>query len=420
MLRNLSWQNSRRRNFTTGVMRSPITHQHTAATPYLTTHLTPHKNHTMMRSLLMSALFAPLADAQGDTVCIGEPSKCVYSIAWEDTANGWDYMSYMDYRRCEHQSIENCDDLNTETAGTTCTLAVGPACDAVEDPEDSAACDAVPASSSGDTCHYATCAEYYALRWSSTENNEGPHYGMCYGLTEAAGEGGCEDDYDALTDDDDATTATAECQACIEVSTAELAAKGGRACTPEPDGTACADDLESPECRACVSKHIAANIKESPVCEWADGPNSENKVWLSYENSAEECLHTIMAMFPDPADRANMVMTWDYDCDLEEDWDQDEVRQGECWDDCYVTGNVDKDAWDALAAPYEDYTEEQILGEEWHSCYFNASYDATAAIAEAEAACSARDDVDDVEKTSGALVATASIGMIVNALVAIW
>ena len=53
-------------------------------------------------------------------------------------------------------------------------------------------------------------------------------------------------------------------------------------------------------------------------------------------------------------------------------------------------------------------------------CHFNATYDATAAIAEAEAACGARDDVDDVAKTSGALVVTASIGMIVNALVAIW
>ena len=104
-----------------------------------------------------------------------------------------------------------------------------------------------------------------------------------------------------------------------------------------------------------------------------------------------------------------------YDCDHLEDLDSD----GSCWDDCYLDFNVDKAAWDAKAAEYADYTEEEILGNEWHTCYFDTSCDATAAIAEAEAACGAQQG-DDIAKTSGAVVVTASIGMIATALVAIW
>ena len=59
-------------------------------------------------------------------------------------------------------------------------------------------------------------------------------------------------DMDALEDDDANTTASDECLACIEVSEAELAAKVLRSCTPELDTTACNDDLNSTECRACV------------------------------------------------------------------------------------------------------------------------------------------------------------------------
>ena len=110
-------------------------------------------------------------------------------------------------------------------------------------------------------------------------------------------------------------------------------------------------------------------------------------------------------------------MKWDYDCDLE--GNEDEF--GECYDDCYVDLGVDRYDWEADRANYADYTTEDIEGSEWHSCYFNASYDEAAAIEEAEAACGYVEAEPAPEKTSGALAVTASIGMVANALIsALW
>jgi hypothetical protein len=457
----------------------------------------------MMRTLLMTALFAPLADAQGPPACVGAPAQCLHTnptgAERGDTAAGW---SWDDYYMCRNVNDPYSNSLSDSTACDAvmtdddeddpalgaCTYIPGTvaACDAIEDLEDSTACDAVLPDDDGHACSYFTCPEYYAARWMDA--NEGVHETYCDAMGDAMGddydvEGCTRDDRNVLneenlsnlfdterctleptadfgvtpgtctavgamatceyaegtfsasgqdgvmdtTDVPDSCTSTlvgvaAECLACIEVGDAAVAAKALRACTPEPDDVACADDLESPECRACVAKRITANITDgivpggSTLCEYAPGVDaSGDEYWLGEETSLEECAQTILAMFPDPADRENMAMTWDYDCDLEE---------GECWDDCYVELGVDREEWDAEAAEYADYTEEDILGNEWHSCYFNATYDEAAAIAEAEAACgygSQTSDDEEPDKTSGGLAVTASIGMIINAMaVSMW
>jgi hypothetical protein len=171
-----------------------------------------------------------------------------------------------------------------------------------------------------------------------------------------------------------------------------------------------------------------ANIKEgSPVCEYAGGPDADgDEYFLGVVNGIEECVATIMALFPDAAERESMAMTYSYDCDLEEDKDE----FGECYDSCYVELGVDRAGWEEDAADYADYATEDIEGNEWHSCYFNATYDEAAAIEEAEAACGYVPPEPEPEpepepapdKTSGALAVTASIGMTVaNALIsALW
>ena len=68
---------------------------------------------------------------------------------------------------------------------------------------------------------------------------------------------------------------------------------------------------------------------------------------------------------------------------------------------------------------YASYSIEDIEGNEWHSCYFNVTYDEAAAIEEAEAGCGYVEPAPG--KTSGALAVTASIGMVANALMsALW
>jgi len=264
------------------------------------------------------------------------------------------------------------------------------------------------------------------------EENDAIHDAHCDGMGDAMDDGydvaGClSDDVSALEDDDPNTTASDACLACIEVSQAELAAKGLRDCTPEPDVTACADDLDSPECRACVSKRITDDIRDgvvpggSTLCTYGPGVDADgDEYWLGDETSFEECVHLILAMFPDPADREEMAMTWEYDCDIADFFGE------ECHDDCYVELGVNTEDWHSEAASYASYTAGEIYGNEWHGCLFNADYNETAAIAEAEAACGygAGDEgeaPENPEKVSGAFAATAGIGVIVNAmLTALW
>lgn len=135
-----------------------------------------------------------------------------------------------------------------------------------------------------------------------------------------------------------------KCLACLTASTEVLAAMDLRVCGPEADDAPCADDLESRECRVCVSEQVLANIKEgSPVCEYAGGPDvSGDEYGLGQVQGIEECVATIMAMFPDAADRENMAMTYRSSCDLEEDMDD----FGECYASCSVELGVEKEHFD--------------------------------------------------------------------------
>jgi hypothetical protein len=82
---------------------------------------------------------------------------------------------------------------------------------------------------------------------------------------------------------------------------------------------------------------------------------------------------TAVALFPDAADRENIAIAWDYDCD------DDRQDGNECWDDCYVELDIDQVDWESQAAGY--FASEEVgyvIGDEWHSCRFNATYDAAA------------------------------------------
>ena len=238
---------------------------------------------------------------------------------------------------------------------------------------------------------------------------------MGYAIDDGYDVVGCSnDDRRAVANGDDPSD---KCLACLTASTEVLAAMDLSVCGPEADDAPCADDLESRECRVCVSEQVLANIKEgSPVCEYAGGPYHDDYQYeLGEHASIEDCVHTIMAMFPNAADRTNMAMVWDYDCDLEEDRDE----FGDCYDSCYLVLDLDKADWEDSVEEYADYTTEDIEGNEWHMCYFNATYDDAAAIEEAEHACGYVPAPPD--KASGALVVTASIGMVASALIsAFW
>ena len=149
------------------------------------------------------------------------------------------------------------------------------------------------------------------------------------------------DDRRAVANGDDPSD---KCLACLTASTEVLAAMDLSVCGPEADDAPCADDLESPECRVCVSEQVLGNIKEgSPVCEYAGGPDvSGDEYGLGQVQGIEECVATIMAMFPDAADRENMAMTYGSSCDLEEDMDD----FGECYASCSVELGVEKEHFD--------------------------------------------------------------------------
>ena len=217
-----------------------------------------------------------------------------------------------------------------------------------------------------------TCEEGYLARWA--DENDG--YGTIDGV--------CGYDFSYCSGDDDTS---AECTACIDKVNAELANKADRFCNPPP--------------HCSPTPLVDTTGTGGPtVCTYADKVDANgDEYWTSYEPSLEECVATIMALFPEAADRENMVITYwdDYD-------DSCDDPDGLCFGDCYVELDVDRDGWNA-----------EVPGDYWESCFFDATYDDEAAISAAEAAC--QPEPEPTKTSSAPTVAASVVGMIVSALV---
>jgi hypothetical protein len=366
----------------------------------------------MMRSMLMAALLRmPLADAGAGT-CTETATTIAVCTARSDGP-----LTSVDIAACEAVRADNgdstacsavcmesspvqeeyycyeaCEYRPDPNGGTT---ADADACAAVTALDDSTACATIMTAATDDdaglgACTYTTCEASSTELWA--ELNDGYNAGDDGDGVYTAEHGMCSYDFEFC---ESSETPSAECLACIDRGNAEIALKATRACAPAPDTTACTDPADT-ACATCIAKHMAADL--STVCESANLDPDGDEYWVSYEVSIEECVATAMALFPDPADRVDMAVTYDDDCCeypcqplalLPSLHTHSVSSRGAFANKTRVTDietNIDHADWDSTVASGADSS--------WQACRFDPTYDVDAHTAAAEAACGVTDCVE--------------------------